>query len=257
MKKIIALLLGLFMALAAGCGSSGSSARGGEKVLRVGVDPDYPPFEFYQESSRSYTGFDVDLIHDLARQMGYSRVEYESVEFESLIYALKEKKIDAAISCMTITPERLKEVDFSDPYLKSDHVVVSPFGREVRDLDSLSRKMAAVEKDSIQEEIVKEHYGFVVTTSSADEAMKAVLDGKADFAIMDEYVALFACANQYNGKLAVTYKFSEKNASELGIAVRKGDKELLRKINEGLKDYKKSANFDMLMKTYFGQIRKS
>ena len=84
MKKILSFVLGIICLLAvAGCGGHAPQAGAPshkeshtEQVLRVGTDADYPPFEYYQESTKAFIGFDVELIQGVAREAGYSKVEF-------------------------------------------------------------------------------------------------------------------------------------------------------------------------------------
>ena len=120
MKKILCFVLAILCLLAvAGCGGGAKKAEvpaqkqaAAEKVLRVGTDADYPPFEYYQESTKAFIGFDVELVQGVAREMGYSRVEFVDLEFNNLLPSLKDGQVDAVISCMNITEERKKAAEF-------------------------------------------------------------------------------------------------------------------------------------------------
>ena len=98
MKKILCFVLAIVCLLAvAGCGGHAPQQAGApvhkeshtEKVLRVGTDADYPPFEYYQESTKAFIGFDVELIQGVAREAGYSKVEFVDLEFNNLLPSLK------------------------------------------------------------------------------------------------------------------------------------------------------------------------
>ncbi len=121
MKKIMCFVLTMICLLAvAGCGGGAKKAdatagqkAAAEKVLRVGTNANYPPFEYYQEASKTFIGFDIELMQGVAREAGYTRVEFVDMEFGKLLTSLKDGKVDAVISCLTMTEERKKEVDFT------------------------------------------------------------------------------------------------------------------------------------------------
>lgn len=103
---------------------TGSSQEGRNgKVLRVGTEPAFAPFEFQKEGSDEFTGFDMDLIRAIGTKLGY-KVEISSMGFDALIPALNSGNIDVAIAGMSITDERKKVVVFSDPYYTSGLIVM-------------------------------------------------------------------------------------------------------------------------------------
>ena len=226
----------------AGCGGGTKNAEApvqkpaAEKVLRVGTDADYPPFGYYQEMNKTFLGFDVELIQGVARKMGYTRVEFVDLEFNNLLPSLQDGQVDAVISCMTITDERRKMVDFTEPYLISSNVVIGSVDTKATSLDAMKDKRIAAEVGSVHAKQAKQYTQNVITCSSAEEALKLVMDKKADFAIVDNHTAGFFITNFYNG-----------------IAVAKGNKELADRLNEGLREYMQTASYLQMKKTYFGK----
>ena len=261
MRKILCFVFTIICLLAvAGCGGGEKKADVSapkapeEKVLVVGTDADYPPFEYYQETTKTFIGFDIELMQGLAREMGYNRVEFVDLEFNNLLPSLKDKQVDAVISCITITEERLKDVDFTEPYLIGSNVVVSPFGMESGSADAIKGKRIAVEVGSIHAKQAKKYSGTVIECAGAEDALKQVLDKKADFAITDNYTARFYITNFYKGKLAVMAELPGDKDTGIGIAVAKGNKELLTKLNAGLRKYREDAAYYQLKKNYFGKL---
>ena len=109
----------LSMSLLTACGDKKEAAAPAkeEKVLRVGTNPTFAPFEFQAKGSNDLTGFDIDLAKALGKQMGY-KVEIMNMGFDALIPALSSGNIDTVIAGMSITPERQEAVLFSAPLLQ-------------------------------------------------------------------------------------------------------------------------------------------
>jgi len=263
MKKILCFIFAVICLLVlGGCGGGTQTAEApvqkqaaAETVLRVGTDADYPPFEYYQEASKAFTGFDIELMQGVAQEMGYSRVEFVNLDFGKLLPALDNKQVDAVISCITVTDDRRKTADFTEPYLESPNVAVGVAGTKADTLAALKDKSIAVEAGSIHVKEAEKHTKSVMECIDAAEALKTVLDKKADFAIMDYYTARFYITNHYSGKLAVKVEMPDNKDTGIAIAVAKGNKEMLDKLNAGLDKYRTTAAFLQLKNTYFGKLK--
>jgi polar amino acid transport system substrate-binding protein len=94
------------------------------KCLIVGTSPDFPPFEYIAKNG-SIVGFDIELITILAHKAGYKCVKVKSMSFDSLIPALEQGQIDVIAAGMTITPERAKRVDFTNPDWEVDQMTLT------------------------------------------------------------------------------------------------------------------------------------
>jgi len=254
MKKIFALLMMvLCLALVAGCGGSGEKKASSGKMLRVGTNAEYPPFEFFQEKSKAYTGFDIEIMNMVARKMGYDGVEYVNMPFDNLIGELKDQKVDAVISCLSITEERKKEISFTSPYLRSSSVLILPVGFAEGNSDSaLKDKKIAVAKGTIHVPLAGKHTKNVLVEENAEKAIALVMNKKADMAIVDQHMAAFMVANTLQGKAFMLPYIGTHENDAVGIAVNKGNDELLKKMDEALKDVQHSSEFMLLKKTYFG-----
>jgi len=122
-KKIISLIIIGMLIMAVGLVGCGKEAGPGAKVLKVGTDAGFAPFEFQDENSKEYVGFDVDLIKAMGKQAGYE-VQVQNINFDGLIPALESNNIDVAIAGMTITEARSQKVNFTKPYYKSGLTIV-------------------------------------------------------------------------------------------------------------------------------------
>lgn len=140
-KKLTALIATAALLLSlglAGCGGEKPAEQA--KVLKVGTDAAFAPFEFQDENSKDYTGFDVDLIKAIGKQMGY-QVQIQNTGFDGLIPALEAGNIDVVIAAMSITPERSAKVNFSKPYYKSGlSIVVKSGNTDINSFKALEGK---------------------------------------------------------------------------------------------------------------------
>ena len=225
------------------------------KVLRVGAAFDAPPFAYYQKASDTHIGFDVELMQGLGREMGYDKVEFVHTDYNDLLPSLQEGKVDAVISSRTVTDEQRKAADFTEPYLEGvKTVVLAPSGTESRSADVMRDKRIAVQAGSIHVNQAKQYSEAVIECGSAEEAVKLVLDKKADFAVMDNYTARFYMTNFYNDKLTVLADLPGDTENNIGISVAKGNKEMLDKLNAALQNYCDTAAYYQIKRSYFGRL---
>src|SRR6476660_2344265 len=137
-----ALTVSAVAVFAAGCGSGGSDTTGGGgggggggEPLTVGSDIPYPPFE--QGKPGEYTGFDIELMEAIGEKIGRAP-EFQDTSFETIFRDVQQGKFEAVISAATITEEREKAVDFSNPYYLSEQAVLVKEGSEIKSLEDLN-----------------------------------------------------------------------------------------------------------------------
>lgn len=220
------------------------------QVLRVGSDVAYPPFEYVDDATGEFLGFDMDVIREVGRRMGV-QVQIDNVAWEGIIPGLLAGHYDVIISAMTITDERAQAVDFSDPYFATGQVIVVRADNDsITQPSDLVGKTVAVQigttgqfaAESIEGAIV-DHYPLT------PEAFLALKLGRADAAVVDELVAIEeAQANPGEVKVVGTPFTIEF----YGIAMRKGREDLLRDINRALAGMKADGTYDELYDRWFG-----
>lgn len=258
MKKLLMLVMCLIMSLAiAGCGGSSDKqaaqpAKGG-KVLKVATDANYPPFEFYQEKSKSFAGFDIELMNAVAREMGYDRVEYQAVEFKDILKGLNERQYDAAIAGISITDERRRSVQFSKAYVNDSFKVVVPKTATQGDkLADLEGKRVAVEAGTAGEAMAKQAKAAeVIPAQGTEAALKLMADGRADCVIANSLVVDFFLQHGYADRI----KFAGTHfllVDAYGIALAQGDQQTVDKVNAALDAVKRSGEYSRIYKSYFG-----
>lgn len=257
MKKfaLFSLFAVLILALAA-CGSSketSGDSEAKEKVYKVGVDTTYPPFEF--EENGEYKGIDIDLINAIAESQGFE-IKLSPMDFGGIIPALQAGELDVAIAGMSITDERKKVVDFSEPYFDAGlTLVVNKDNNDIETIDDLKGKTVAVKKGTTGATFAQENadkIGFKISQFNDSPAMfLEVSNGNADVLIEDYPVIAYAIAQKDLGLKIVGERL---NGDQYGIAVLKGkNQDLLEKIDKGLKELKENGKYDEIVNKYLGQ----
>ena len=197
-------------------------------------------------------GFDVDIIRAIGRTAGF-RVKVENIPFDGLIPALKTRTIDIAINDIGITAERAKSVDFSDRYyIAGMGIVVAKGYQGIQSAKDLEGKRLAVTIGSTGEIAAKRipHAQVRVFNTLSDCFLELINNG-VDAVLNDiptnDYYAVTAGAGKVDS-LSISLA-----AEDLGIAVKKGRKDLLEKINKGLASLKASGEFTAIYKKWFGR----
>ncbi len=232
--------------------SSCALAADDAKILRVGAEPSYAPFEFMDENTKQLTGFDIELIDAIAKAQGYT-IEVNSMTFDALIPALLSNTIDAALSAMTITEERLKRVSFSEPYYDSGLTILirKDSADKIKSVEDLKNQPLCVQIGTTGALYAENIEGATVTQfNSAPESYLELKSGGCVAAINDKPV------NDYY--IAVTKSTDiislpgTLTAESYGIAVNKNNPEMLQLINDGFAKIKADGTYDKLYQKWFG-----
>ena len=220
--------------------------------MRVGTEPAFAPFEFQKEGSKELTGFDIDLVKAVGKQMGY-KVEIQNMGFDALIPALEAGNIDVAIAGMSITDERKKVVAFSDPYYTSGLLIMVPKDNTtIKSIEDLKGKRIACQIGTTGEKKSRSIEGAVVTAfNTQSEASMELKNGGADAVINDAPVVAYYLQQ---GGASVAKTVGEKmEAEDYGMAVNKNKPELAAEINKAMAELKKNGEFDKIYATWFGE----
>jgi polar amino acid transport system substrate-binding protein len=229
MRKIVALGLGLVLALAAPALAQN---------LKIGTEASYKPFAWV-EPSGELTGFDIDIAKALCAEMG---VECEIVNqaFDGLIPALNAKKIDAIIASMFITPEREEAIAFAGPYYSAPALFVAEkdSGIEISE-EGLGRKTVGVQRGTTMADYVEANFpdARVQFYDTLDAANLDLSSGRIDVVFADSVpLQEFLASPDGAGFAAVGEPVYDPNllGPGAGIGLRKDDAELKQKFNDAL-----------------------
>lgn len=252
MKKIIAVLLTAVIGLSvlSGCQSNKAETGTGNKKLVVAMELAYPPFET-KDSNGDPTGISVDFAKDLGKYLERD-VEIVNTSWDGLIPSIKTGKADAVISSMTITDARKEEVDFSKPYANSLLAILANKNSDIKSIDDLNKpgKKVAVKTGSTGFIYAQKNLTNAEIIALADESacVMEVAQGKADGFLYDQLTIYRN--NKANPDTTTAIFIPFQSAEYWGVAVKKGNTELVDKINEFIEQYKKDGGFDALSQKY-------
>lgn len=272
MKNILKIFLIILMLVSAaivftGC-SSNNTEEGEEKVLRVGMECAYAPYNWAQndnsngavpiEGSSEYAyGYDVMIAKYLAEKLGY-KLEIYQIDWDSLPVALQSNKIDCVIAGQSITAERLQTVDFTTPYYyasivgltKSDSKYANAKGISGLKGATCTSQINTVWYDVCLPQI--ENAKILPAMETAPQMLVALDSGKTDLVVTDMPTAMAATKVYPDIKIldftnseSDNFKVSDEEIN-IGISVRKGNSELLTNLNNALAELT-TADFERMM----------
>lgn len=222
-------------------------AQPAQAVLRVGTDATYEPFEYIDENG-NFAGFDIELITMVAEEMG-RKLELQNVSWEGIIPGLMNGNYDCLISAMTITEERLKQIDFSDPYFTiKQAIVVRADDDSITGPADLAGKTVAAQNGTTGDLYASKIEGVRMKRFDTNpQAIQELLNKNADAAVMDDLVAYQAIAKMSGLKMI---EITDAEVENYGIGVRKGNEELLAEINKALATLRENGKLDALIEKY-------
>lgn len=236
------------------CGSSDDEADGMSLVkdgtLTVCSDVPYAPFEDFDKSSPlGYTGFDVDIVAAIAEKIDLELVIKDS-GFDGLESGLEMNsgKCDLAASAMTITPEREKNIGFSDSYYDSKQSLLVPVGSDITSLADLDGRKLGVQASTTGSDYAKENAKGAEIVEYEDDALEfsALKAGNVAALLQDLPVNL---EHTKDGKYTVVETF--ETDEQYGFGMDKDDTELIKQVNEALAELKESGEYQKIYDTYF------
>uniref|UniRef100_A0A7V4TIX8 Basic amino acid ABC transporter substrate-binding protein n=1 Tax=Candidatus Caldatribacterium saccharofermentans TaxID=1454753 RepID=A0A7V4TIX8_9BACT len=221
--------------------------------IYIGTDATYPPMEFHNESGE-IVGFDIDLGRAIAEELGVEAVFIDTA-WDGIFPALDAGKFDIIISSTSITEERLKSKEMSDPYyVTSQAIAVRRDNETIRGPEDLKGKIVAVQIGTTGDLAVSEMEGVTVKRfDTIDKAYMEVLNGRADAVVNDLSEVAYRMKMLPDMKIVATFREGEE---KYGVTMRKGDVELLAAINEALRRIKASGKYDEIYRKWFGELGK-
>ena len=252
MKKAIALLLALvtLLSLTACAGKEDTASSALDQIkqkgeLVVGTSADYPPYEFHAEVDGKDTivGFDMEIAQAIADKLGMELV-WEQVDFDSIIPGIQAERYDVGAAGITITPDRQKNCDFSNPYFLANQVIVVNPGSDIQGKADLAGKTIAVQTGTTAEEYCMDNGYSVLSFASNNDAQAALTSGKADAWVVDNEAAARMAADQ-----SLTVLDEAMTSEPYAFAFAKGSS-LVDQVNTALQELLQDGTVEKLFQEY-------
>lgn len=269
-KKVLAATVAASMLISmAGCGGTSSdtaeattestaSADGGseevpadltsnEGILIWATNAEFPPYEYHEGDA--VVGIDAEIADYIGEQLGLE-VQCEDMAFDSIIPAVVSGKADLGIAGMTVDPDRLENVNFSDPYVNAGQVIIVAEGSDIASADDLAGKTIGVQLGTTGDQYVTENItdATVERYNKGFEAVQAVQQGKVDAVVIDGEPAKQFVASA-EGTMILDEPLTEE---EYAIAVSKDNEALLEEVNRILAEMQENGKMAEITNKYLG-----
>lgn len=213
-------------------------------------DTSFVPFEFKEDGE--YVGFDIDLIHAIADEAGFE-INFETTNFDGIIPGLQTGQFDIAIAGIGITEERAKTIDYSEPYYESGlRLAVREDNDSIEGIEDLEGKVVATRLGSTSAAFIEENIEGAEANQyeQLDQAYLAVENGSADAILYDAPNVAYYIQTEGDSLKMVGELYQAEN---YGIAISKGNDELVKAIDNALETLKENGEYDEIYKKWFGE----
>ena len=257
MKKLLAVILTVAMVFAfTACGGGSTDENGLSTVeaskLHMATNAAFPPYEMTDDSG-GFEGIDVEIAEKIAAKLGLELV-VDDMDFSSVLTSVQGGKADIAMAGLTVTPDRQKNVDFTDSYATGVQVVIVPEDSDIKTIDDLAKdKMIGTQEGTtgfIYCSDTPENGGFgedhVIAYTNGATAIQALLAGKVNAVVIDSQPAKEFVAANDGLKILETEFVSEDYA----IGVSKDNPELLEAVNNALKELIEDGTVQEILDKY-------
>jgi len=246
MKKIIALALILVLCLSlAACGAKGATLADVKKAgkMTVATSPDFPPFESLEGGK--VVGIEVDIMELIAKDLGVE-IEFVQMDFDSVLVGIQTAKYDCAMSGITVTPEREKNMRFTSPYYNAAQVIVVKADSTIKGKADLKDKTVSVQtgttaESGCQDEDIK----YQAYNANAD-AKTALTTGKVDAWVVDNLTAI-QMVEESDGLVILEENLTEE---PYAFAFAYGSEDLVAEINKSLEKLIADGTVEQIFTNY-------
>ena len=251
MKKVISVVLACACVFSfAACGSKSDSSKSDsaksdkKEKLVMATNAEFPPFEYYDGDE--VVGIDAEFAAAIADKLGMD-LKIEDMAFDSIIPAVQSGKADIGAAGMTVT-DRATQVDFSDSYYTGVQVIIVTDDSDIAEPDDLKGKKIGVQQGTTGDIYSTDDFGDdnVERFNKGMEAVQALQQGKIDAVIIDNQPAKTFVEENEGLKILETSYVEEDYA----LAIKKGNDDLVKKVNDAIKELKEDGTFDKIVAKY-------
>ncbi|WP_346849094.1 MULTISPECIES: amino acid ABC transporter substrate-binding protein [unclassified Clostridium] len=261
MSKILrnVIIYGIIAVMAlsiAGCNNKSQDAMDKETLI-IGFDDTFVPMGF-KDNNGEIVGFDIDLAKEVSKRIG-KQVTFQPIDWSMKESELNSGKIDLIWNGYSITKERKEKVNFTNPYLENRQVIITLVNSKINskvDLKGMNvgaqNQSSAVDAINKEEELLKTFKdGKVYTFETNNEALMDLEAKRIDAVVADEILARYYINKKGEGKFKILN--DDFGDESYGVGIRKGDEELLEKLNEAFEDIKKDGTAKKVSEKWFGK----
>lgn len=261
MSKILrsVIIYGIIAVMAlsiAGCNNKSQDAMDKETLI-IGFDDTFVPMGF-KDNNGKIVGFDIDLAKEVSKIIG-KQVTFQPIDWSMKESELNSGKIDLIWNGYSITKERKEKVNFTNPYLENRQVIITLVNSKINskvDLKGMNvgaqNQSSAVDAINKEEELLKTFKdGKVYTFETNNEALMDLEAKRIDAVVADEILARYYINKKGEGKFKILN--DDFGDESYGVGIRKGDEELLEKLNEAFEDIKKDGTAKKVSEKWFGK----
>ncbi len=216
-----------------------------EGKLTMATNATFPPYEYYD--GNDVVGIDAEIAAKIAEKLGLE-LEIQDMEFNSIITSVNQGKADMGMAGMTVSEDRLKNVDFSDSYAKGVQVVIVKEDSDIKTIDDLSGKKIGVQLNTTGDIYATEDFGKdnVQQFNKATDTVLALTQGKVDAVIIDKAPAeVFVEQNE-----GLTLLDSSYADEDYAICFKKGNTELQKAVNDALNELIEDGTVQAIIDKY-------
>ena len=251
MKKFLSLVLSIVMILGlVACGQKAAtttaSADGTATKLVMCTNAEFPPYEY--KDGGKFMGIDVECAKLIGEKLGVE-VEILDIAFDSLIPTVMSGKADFAMAGMTVTEDRKESVDFTHTYQKAVQAIVVPIDSTISSANSLEGKKIGVQTGTTGDIYCSGDFGdaAVERYSKIIDGFQAMKSGKIDAVVVDDQVASAIVEQDSTAFKILETAYAEE---EYAIAVKKGNADLLNKLNSVIDEIKSNGELQAIVSKY-------
>ncbi len=261
MSKILrnVIIYGIIAVMAlsiAGCNNKSQDAMDKETLI-IGFDDTFVPMGF-KDNNGEIVGFDIDLAKEVSKRIG-KQVTFQPIDWSMKESELNSGKIDLIWNGYSITKEIKEKVNFTNPYLENRQVIITLVNSKINskvDLKGMNvgaqNQSSAVDAINKEEELLKTFKdGKVYTFETNNEALMDLEAKRIDAVVADEILARYYINKKGEGKFKILN--DDFGDESYGVGIRKGNEELLEKLNEAFEDIKKDGTAKKVSEKWFGQ----
>lgn len=253
-KKGVLVTSALVLAagMMAGCGGEkkAASAPAGKNVLKVATNATYVPFEFTTKDGKDYTGYEIDVVRAVAKEMGKD-VEFRNIAFDGLIPSLQSKEVDMSASGMTATKERAEKILFAAPFYETKLAVVTKADSDIHSVDDMNKGQEIAVQVGTTAAYYAQDKGM--KTRNFDHSSDIIMELKAGGAvagILDKPAADYFVATDGKGAFRVV-DVPDSKVQYFAFGFNKDNKQLQQEVNKAIADLKQKGTLNELHEKWF------